>query len=185
MNKTVRDPGNRQVRLSCSKIDVRNHRNGRQAAQWYGHLDYDLISEVVEAVGDMYNRATACVELNNHGFKVVGDLKDREYPMYYSKPGEAGWLTGKGTKHQMSDDLLTGCRNGIITIRCKETVNEMRSYIEMSGKFGAESGCKDDRVTTAQIAVQMMKLLPRKIESDPAPFPADQYEVHDQSWMVA
>ena len=145
-------------------IDVWDRQTGNQCAQWYGHMDYDMISDVVVAMGELYGRATACIELNNHGYKVVGDLKNVSYPQYYWKPGEAGWAVNKKIKPVMADDLIDGCRNGIITIRCKETVNEMRTYVEVSGKFGGESGTNDDRVTTAQMAVQMMSKLPRKIE---------------------
>jgi len=149
-------------------IDVWNRRTGKQVAQWYGHVDYDLISDVVVTIGIMYGKATACVELNNHGYKVVGDLKGLDYPMYSHKPGEYGWLTNKKTKPELADGLLDGCRDGIITIRCKETVEEMRIFVEKNGKFGAEAGGNDDRVLSAQMARQMMALLPRRIEP-PAP----------------
>jgi len=165
-------------------IDVWNRRTGNQCAQWYGHVDYDLISDVVEAVGEMYGRATACPELNNHGYKVVGDLKAREYPMYSHKPGEYGWSTNKKTKPEMADGLLDGCREGVITIRCRETVSEMRTYIEKSGKFGAEAGCHDDRVTTAQIARQMMDKLPRKIERGPEDHNVRDHNV-ETAWMAS
>jgi len=166
-------------------IDVWNRKTGRQCAQWYGHIDYDLISAVVVAVGEMYGMATACVELNNHGYKVVGDLKNLGYPMYFYKPGEYGWSTNKKTKPQMADGLLDGCRDGIITIRCKETVSEMRHFIEISGRFGAESGCHDDRVTTAQIARQMMIFLPRKIEPAEEDHSTSDWNNIETSWMRA
>ena len=164
-------------------IDVFNHRTGKQVAQWRGHVDYDLIDEVVEAVGDMYGRCRACVELNNHGYTVVGGLKKRDYPMYSHKPGEPGWSTNKKTKPEMADGLLEGCREGVITLRCKETVSEMRTYVEINGKYGGESGCNDDRVLTAQMGVQMMYKLSRTVE--PGAYMPDDVEVQETSWMVA
>ena len=164
-------------------IDVWDRQTGNQCAQWYGHVDYDMISDVVIAVGEMYGRATACVELNNHGYKVVGDLKNVSYPQYYWKSGEAGWSTNKKTKPLMADNLITACRNGILTIRCRETVNEMRTYVEMSGRFGGEAGCNDDRVITAQLAAQMMDKLPRKVEYQDN-YREDRYKPHDNQWMA-
>lgn len=165
-------------------IDVWDRQTGRQCAQWYGHIDYDMISDVVVAMGEMYGRATACVELNNHGYKVVGDLKGLQYPQYYWKPGEAGWAVTKKVKPVMADDLIEGCRNGIITIRCKETVSEMRTYVEVSGRFGGESGTNDDRVTTAQMAVQMMEKMPRKIELQDD-YMVDKYKLNKETaWMA-
>jgi hypothetical protein len=49
-----------------------------------------------------------------------------------------------------------------LQIRCKETVDEMRTFIEKNGKYQASSGSHDDRVITAAMASQMMTLLPRK-----------------------
>lgn len=164
-------------------IDVYNRWTGKQAAQWRGHVDYDLIDEVVEAIGDMYGRCIACVELNNHGYTVVGGLKKRKYPMYYYKPGEPGWSTNRQTKPMMADDLLEGCRNGIIRLHCKETVSEMRTYVEINGRYGGESGCNDDRVLTAQLAVQMMAKLPKRITEDVSE--SVDVEVTEQSWMIS
>jgi len=167
-------------------VDVWNHRTGRQAAQWYGHVDYDMIDTVVEAMGEMYGRGTACVELNNHGYTVVGNLKKKEYPLYYYKPGEAGWSTNKKTKPEMADGLLDGCRAGLVTIRCRETVAEMRTFVEIDGKYGGESGCKDDRVTSAQMACQMMEKLPRRseLQDEPKVRPSG-YRQSESSWMAS
>ena len=165
-------------------IDVWERRTGRQCAQWYGHIDYDLISEELVNIGNLYGQAVACVELNNHGYKVVGDLKTLKYPQYYWKPGEPGWSTNRKTKPIMADDLLMGCREGLIKIRCRETVEEMRAYVEISGRFGAEAGANDDRVTTAQMAVQMMQKLPRKIELQDDAY-VDKYASQEpNAWMA-
>lgn len=143
---------------SC--IDVYNHRTGKQVAQWHGHIDYDLIADIAELIGLMFNKAIACVELNNHGYTVVSDLKKKHYPMYCAKPDEPGFLTTKVTKPRMSDDLRQMARDGDIRIMCKETVSEMRTFIEEGGHYNAASGCHDERVDCAGMASQMMKLLP-------------------------
>lgn len=143
---------------SC--IDVYNHRTGKQVAQWHGHIDYDLISDIAELIGLMYNKATACVELLNHGYTVVADLKKKHYPMYCAKPDEPGWLTTGKTKPQMCDSLYQMARDGDIRIMCKETVSEMRTFIEEGRHYNASPGCHDDRVICASMASQMMKLLP-------------------------
>uniref|UniRef100_A0A6M3INI5 Putative terminase n=1 Tax=viral metagenome TaxID=1070528 RepID=A0A6M3INI5_9ZZZZ len=169
-------------------MDVWNRRTGHQVAQWYGHVDYDMISEVVEALGEMYGMAVACVELNNHGFTVVSDLSKMDYPLYYSKPNEPGWQTNKKTKPKMADDLLSSTRNNVITIRCRETVDEMRVYVEQDGKYGAEPGCKDDRVSSAQMAAQMMEQLPFNLNQYSGRRDLDDALDHVQSpnsWMVA
>lgn len=140
-------------------IDVWDRESGEQCAQWHGDLDYDLIGDMVQMVGTIYNLAIACVELQNHGYTVVADLSREKYSMYEAKLGEPGWLTNSSTKPQMVDRLYSKARDGGIQIRCKETVSEMRTYKEESGQFEAETGCKDDRVVSACMGAMMMDLL--------------------------
>jgi hypothetical protein len=144
-------------------IDIWNHRTGNQVAQWHGHIEYDLIGDVAEMAGKLYEMAPACVELQNHGYTVVADLKRKKYPMYESKPDEPGWSTNRKTKPLMVDDLYRMSRDGLIHIRSKPTVSEMRTFIEENGKYGAASGCHDERVDTAGMASQMFQLMPSRI----------------------
>jgi len=146
-------------------IDVFNHRTGKQVAQWHGHIDYGMIANIVWLVGRMFFVAPACVELMNHGYTVVKDLSEMNYPLYDHREGEPGWMTTKKTKPQMVDDLGEMTRNGDIQIRCAETISEMRTFVEKNGSYNAESGCKDDRVDTAAMASQMLRLMPKKFES--------------------
>jgi len=152
-------------------IDVYNHRTGKQVAQWHGHIDYDLIGDIASIIGWLFYRevgkkqfepAKACVELNNHGYTVVADLKRKHYPMYCAKRDEPGWITSVKTKPQMVDSLYKMGRDGGLQIRCKQTVSEMRTFIEEGGKYNAASGCHDERVDCAAMASQMMILLPIK-----------------------
>jgi hypothetical protein len=146
-------------------IDVWNHRTGVQVAQWQGDIEYDLIANLAILIGKMFFRATACVELMNHGYTVVADLKREKYPMYENKPEEPGWLTTGKTKHLMIDSLYQMSRDGDLQIRCKETVSEMRTFEESNGHLEAATGCKDDRVMSAAMASQMMLLLPIRHET--------------------
>jgi hypothetical protein len=147
-------------------IDVWNYRTGAQAAQWHGHVEYDMIGDIVEMLGDLFGRATACVELQNHGYTVVADLKRKGYPMYEWKPDEPGWSTNLKTKPLMVDGLYRMARDAGMHIRCQQTVSEMRTFIEENGKYNAASGCHDERVDTAGMASQMYQLLPKDLHND-------------------
>jgi hypothetical protein len=157
---------------SC--IDVYNHNTGVQVAQWHGHIDYDMIGELVERIGRIYSHYTpdgrggymvelpiACVEAENHGHSVIADLSRIKYPQYEMRPGEPGWSANKRTKPQSVDDLSQGARDGGIQIRCRETISEMRTFVEKAGHFDAEIGCHDDRVTAARLGMQMLQRIPR------------------------
>lgn len=145
-------------------IDIWNHRTGDQCSQWHGHIEYDLIGDVAEMAGKLFNNATACVELQNHGYTVVADLKRKKYPMYEWKPGEPGWYTNLKTKPLMVDDLYRMSRDSLMHIRSRQTVSEMRTFIEENGSYEAASGCHDERVDTAGMAGQMYQLLPSRLE---------------------
>lgn len=144
-------------------IDVWNHRTGKQVAQWHGHIEYDMIADIVEMAGTMYNHAMACVEIRNHGYTVVAGLKRKKYPQFERRPQEPGWDTNLKTKPIMVDDLYKMCRDAQIHIKSKQTVSEMRTFIEENGKYGAASGCHDDRVDSAGMATQMFRLIPRRL----------------------
>ena len=146
-------------------IDVWNHRTGKQVAQWHGHMDYGMIANVVWLIGRMFFMAPACVELFNHGYTVVKDLSEMNYPLYEHRVGEPGWMTTPGTKPKMVDDLGEMTRNGDIQIRSSETISEMRTFVEKNGSYNAETGCKDDRVDTAGMASQMYRLMPKKFKA--------------------
>lgn len=168
---------------SC--IDVWDHVSGVQMAQWHGHIEYDMIGDLVEMIGRFFNPGertrmpVACVELNNHGYTVVKDLKSLGYPLYEAKPGEPGWITNKKTKPEMIDALYELSRDGLIQIRAKETVSEMRTFIEKDGKYNAEEGCHDERVDTAAMASVMMRMLPRQIKTSRK----QQEEQSMQNWL--
>jgi len=143
-------------------IDIYNHDNGHQCAQWHGHIDYDMIADLAELIGNMYYRCKACVELNNHGYTVVADLKRKKYPLFCAKNDEPGWLTTAKTKPRMVDDLYQMVRDGDITLRSRETVSEMRTFVEENGVFEGSEGCHDDRVDCGGMASQMMRLIPKQ-----------------------
>ena len=155
-----------KVEPDPSCIDVWKRSTGRQVAQWHGHIDYDLIADLVEMIGNLFNRGKACVELMNHGYTVVADLDRAHYPLYETKDDAPGWLTTKKTKPQMVDGLYCMARDGDLQILCKQTISEMRTFIEESGKFNAASGCHDERVDTGGMASQMMRLLPYHEKQD-------------------
>lgn len=150
-----------------TNIDVYNHRTGNQAAQWNGHIAYDMIGNLASTIGELYFMAPACVELNNHGYTVVSHLLTEKYPQYYDKnPDEPGWYQTQQKKAKSVDDTYRAVRDGDIKINCKETVSEMRTFVEdPPGIFEAGGTNKDDRVTTLMMASQMQILLPRDFET--------------------
>ena len=173
--KKSQEERNREPDPSC--VDVWDLETGEQVAQWHGHIDYDYIAELVDRIGRLYAYTDvrgingerggkvlplACVELNNHGFAVVADLKRLRYPQYEYADGEPGWQTTIRTRPRMIDDAARCCRDGSLQIRSKETVSEMRTFVEKAGgRQEAEEGCHDERVMTLGMASQMVACITR------------------------
>ncbi len=154
-----------------TNIDVWNHRTGNQAAQWNGHMDYDMVADLISMIGELYGinlgnklrLPIAAVELNNHGFTVVADLKKMGYPQFKYDGKNYGWQTNRRTKPQMIDEFYKAVRDASLKINSLGTIGEMRTYIEEHGKFAAAAGCNDDRVITGAIAAKMLTELPRHL----------------------
>lgn len=154
-----------------SAFDIVNER-GQQVAHYCGHLDPDLFGQVLNHVGRKYNDAYMGVERNNHGHATLLILKQQNYPKLHSEEWldrdteeeteRVGWLTTKVSKPLIIDNLKAEVRADEAGIYCKQTVDEMRTYvIDEKGRTNAQDGCKDDRVMSYAITREMLRRMPR------------------------
>ncbi len=168
---------------SCA--DVLLCPSGRQVAQWHGHIGPDRFADVLAALGRWYHTAFIGVERNNHGLTTLTRLRDGHYPQLYSQAdleyrGSAdhetkriGWLTTHKSKFKIIDQLAAELRDGDHGLACRESVDEMLSYvIHEDGSYGAQVNAFDDRVMARAIAGEMLyaqgygRYRPRKPEPD-------------------
>lgn len=152
---------------SCS--DVLDAVTGRQVAQWHGHIDPDRFGDVNCNLGKRYNNALLGIERNNHGLTTITRIKDLRYKNIYAQEaldnmyeegstGKAGWLTTSKSKPKIIDALAAELRDEDHGICCKETIQEMGSYIiHDDGSLGAQPGGYDDRVMARAIAGEMLR----------------------------
>lgn len=152
--------------FSCA--DILEIPSGKQVAQWHGHIDPDMYGEVLYRMGILYNHALIGVERNNHGLTTLKSLRDRNYSKLYvqvdlehrvdeKETRKVGWLTTHKSKYKIIDQLAAELRDGNHGIFCKETIQEMRTYIiDEEGRYGAKPGCFDDRVMSRAIAGEIM-----------------------------
>ncbi len=159
-----------------SSFDIINER-GQQVAHFCGHLDPDLFGQVLNWIGRKYNDAFLGVERNNHGHAVLLILKQKNYPNLYveewldrddeEETERVGWLTTSVSKPFIIDNTQALVRQDAAEIYCKQTVDEMRTYvIDAKGRTNAQDGCKDDRVMGYAIAQEMLRRMPRTIKRD-------------------
>jgi hypothetical protein len=154
-----------------------------QAAQWHGHVDYDMISDVAVMLSRFYNRADFAPLRMNHGLTVIAGLRKEGWPrIVQDDDRQDGLNEDRKRKPQMVDSLVEYAREGLIIFRSKRSVSELRTYILRDGKYGAEDGCKDDRVSSAYAAAYADGFLPRPRDSSKNAFRTRPGEVSFGNW---
>lgn len=156
-----------------SSADVLELPEGNQVAQWHGHIPPDKYANVLKTLGLMYNKALIGVEANNHGLTTNVLLRDSNYPNLYvqrkvddgysgeREQSRIGWLTTTKSKPYIIDMLDKELRDGTHGLACKETAEELQTYvIQEDGSLGAQQGCYDDRVMSRAIAGEMLRQSP-------------------------
>lgn len=142
---------------------------GRQVAVWRGHVHPDYFATVLKALGERYGMAKICPERNNHGILTCTRLaKDLAYPYVFMEETVGaitenyhetiGFSTNQKTKPLIIDKLRAAMREGALTIRDRETLNEMQSYVMTeTGKMEAEEGRHDDCVMALALAYHIFE----------------------------
>lgn len=154
-----------------SVADVIDRKTLEQVAQWHGHIDPDLFGDEIEKLAKFYNLAFVAVEANNHGLTTITALKNLNYRRMYRRRtvdkitnksvAAYGWQTNSKTKPLMIDKLAEMIRERLVTINCKETVEECITYKrDDKGRMGAEQGRHDDRVISLAIGLYVANEIP-------------------------
>ena len=167
------DPAEGLIHGDFSSADVVNVQTGEQVAQWHGHIAPDKFAHVLMALGKLYNLAICGIEVNNHGILTATVCRDAGYPNLYVQRkiddgysgdvegARVGWMTTSKSKPYIIDQLSASLREGIHGICCRETVQEMQSFvIRDNGSYGAQEKCFDDRVLSYAIAQEMARQSP-------------------------
>lgn len=140
----------------------RDGRHLTQVAQWRGRPDYDLIGEEAILLARLYNDAPIAVLRLNHGFAVLAILSKEGWKhVVKGEDGQPGILEDQYSKRNMVDLTVRECRDGWVILAAKETVAEMRTFVEKRRRMGAEDGCKDDRVSSLYCGVYAHDVLPQ------------------------
>lgn len=169
---------------TCMDVWRRTDKYLYQVAQWRGHIDFDLISDVAVLLGKMYNRADFATLRMNHGLTVIAGLRKEYWPrIVQDDDRQDGLNEDRKRKPQMVDTLVEYCRDGYVVFRNKESIKELRTYILRDGKYGAEDGCKDDRVSSAYAACYADQFMPRPKDHSTRPLPQKPGDCSFVNWQ--
>ena len=168
-----------------SVLVILNVTNGTTAFRYRAQVGMDVFYRICDKWGRYYRNAWLAIEKNNHGHAVIQGLIEnclypnlyyRVKPKRYKEPTQtvfdpsdrlhrAGWVTDKDTKPMMCDALKKAVEGGTdtdvdhfetdFTIPDVLFIQELLTFVEISGKLEAEVGKHDDIVIAYAIANQL------------------------------
>ena len=182
---TVVDVGGRSAKADWSVVVVFDRFNmmdgGKPCvvAQWYGHIDIDLLAWKAAQVAAYYDHSLLVIESNtlethdrdrnvdgDQSHYILNQIKD-VYPNLYARsqseedirqgvPRKYGFHTNVATKPMVISNLIKVVREGMYTERDDRCLNEMLVYEKKSnGAFGAVQGEHDDLLMTRAIGLHI------------------------------
>lgn len=179
----VVDVGGRGLKSDWSVIAVFDRRpmaEGRLpevAAQWRGHVDFDILAEKAALISALYGDALLVIESNTietadrfrdtDGYQtpyIFSNLRDRYSNLYMRSrpndyinggiPSRFGFHTNTATKPMVISNLVKMIREGLYVERDMNCIDEFLAYEKrINGSFGAIVGCHDDILMTRAIGL--------------------------------
>ena len=139
--------------------------------EYKGKISPDKFAFLLADLGQKYNNAMLCPELNSYGLITAQKLKESMYSnLYYEKlqknlymsytdqdVGDAlpGFTTGPKSRDQIIAKLENILRNGNIAIPSKRLLAELKTFIWKNNKAQAMKGYNDDLVMALAIGVSL------------------------------
>ena len=148
-------------------------------AQWYGHIDMDLLAWKAAQIARYYDNALLVVESNtletkdkeryvdgDQSYTVLNEIKPYYENLYARKqnedeiregaPVKYGFHTNVATKPKIISVLVKVVREHLYVERDERCIDEYLSYErKKNGAFGAIEGKHDDLLMTRAIAMQI------------------------------
>lgn len=140
------------------------------AAEWCGHIEWDILAWKAAQVATIYDNALLVVESNtletkgtegNHFNILLTEIAEFYENMYRRTKQEQlvkggavryGFHTNSSTKPMVCDFQLQVVRDGLYIEKCNEAVDEHKTFeIKENGEYGAVEGNHDDRHITRAI----------------------------------
>lgn len=157
-------------------------------AQWYGHIDHDLLVWKSAQIASYYNKALLVIESNTletedtdgEHTEYILETLNGIYPNLYSRtdptkikegaPIRFGFHTNRSTKTMIIDHMVSILRDDPYIERDEGTCFEYNVFEKkQNGSFGAKEGKHDDRVMTRLIGIYVCYNipLPKEIVNSP------------------
>lgn len=109
--------------------------DGREVCSWHGKIDADVFGHLLMEIGEIYNNAMLCPEVNNMGHTTITTIKNNGYPRIYKTKIEdkvtkeisskLGWRTTAKSKNDMLNEIIRCLRKDEVTIFSARLAEEM------------------------------------------------------------
>ncbi len=149
-------------------------------AQWYGHIDMDLLAWKALQVAHYYNDALLVIESNtlethdderwveggDQSSYILNEIRDI-YPNLYARrqsaedirqrrPAKYGFHTNVKTKPEIISTLVEAVRERLYVERDERCLDELATYVRRpNGSYGAVDGKHDDLLMTRAIGLHI------------------------------
>ncbi len=148
-------------------------------AQWYGHIDMDLLAWKAAQIAAFYDNSLLVIESNtlethdkernvdgDQSAAILNQIKNI-YPNLYARkqseeaiiqglPVRYGFHTNMATKPMIISTLVKVIREGLYIERDKRCIDEFLNYEKKpNGSFGAKQGTHDDLLMTRAIGLHI------------------------------
>lgn len=147
-------------------------------AQWYGHIDMDLLAWKAAQIAAFYDDALLVIESNtaesrdkernvdgDQSSYLLNQIKEAYDNLYARKqseediinkaPRKYGFHTNTATKPMIISTLVKVIREGLYVERDERCLDEYLTYEKVGSKFGAISGKHDDLLMTRAIGLHI------------------------------
>ena len=147
-----------------SSIEIWNITTGEQAAEWVGKISPDILGEMINDIGLVYDAYVIVDITGGYGTSTIIKLQELEYPhIHYSDSSKVtdalkmkfnsnfndnkipGFIIG-GNRTNMISRLEQAVRKNEIKVKSKRLINEFRSFIYRNGRPDHVRGGHDDLI---------------------------------------
>jgi len=157
-----------------------------------GKMEPHDLGKMALGLADECNEAWVVIEMNNHGFTVMGQFRAANYSNLYTEKSfekwgqkesrKWGWFTNSLTRPILVDEIGRSIREDSLDIPDAETIAEMGTFIiNAKGKAEAQHGCKDDRVIALGLCLQGHIRCPQ--HEAPRPVDTELGPINELAWM--
>lgn len=149
--------------------------------EYKGKIPPDKFSALLIDLGQKYNNALICPELNSYGLITSQKLKDSGYQnLFYEKKHRnlymtyqdqnvgddlPGFTTGPKSRGEIIAKLENVLRNGNIELPSKRLLSELKTFIWKNNKAQAMKGYNDDLVMALAIGISLYETAGKSVYS--------------------